>query len=60
MAGEDDIYTIYFEKQQKALKSAKSIEGRIFTREEQASHHCQVGNLKLAIDYILDWVERKS
>lgn len=60
MAGKDDIYTIYFEKQWKALKNARSIEGRIFTREEQASHHCQVGNLKLAIDYILDWVERKS
>ncbi len=60
MAGEDDIYTIYFEKQKNALKNARSTEGRIFTRAEHASHHCQVGNLKLAIEYILDWIDRKS
>lgn len=60
MAGEEDIYTIYFDRQRKALKNARSVEGRIFTKEENASHHCQVGNLRLAIGYILEWVERKS
>lgn len=57
LAGEDDMYTIYFEKQRKALTSAKTVTGRIFTRAETASQHCQVGNIKLLLDYILNWIE---
>ena len=57
MAGSDDIYTIFFEEQKKALKNAHSVSGRIFTREEQASHHCQVGNLGLALNYIIEWLD---
>lgn len=56
MAGADDLYTVYYEEQLKALSCAKSVTGRIFTKEESASHHCQIGNMKLALDYILDWV----
>ena len=29
---------------------------RLFTRAEQAHQHCQVGNLRLALDFILDWI----
>ncbi|WP_394924669.1 alpha/beta hydrolase family protein [uncultured Robinsoniella sp.] len=60
LAGEEDIYTVYFDQQIKALTNAKSVSGRIFTKEENASHHCQVGNLQLAMDYILDWVDSKA
>jgi hypothetical protein len=60
MAGEDDIYTIYYEDQKKALMNARSVESRVFTREENASHHCQVGNLKLAMDYMIEWIDRKN
>jgi len=60
LAGADDLYTIYFDEQKQALTAARSVEGRIFTREESASHHCQVGNLGLALGYIFDWVERKQ
>lgn len=59
LAGAEDIYTVYFEKQMKALTNAKSVSGRIFTKEENASHHCQVGNVQLALDYILVWVDSK-
>lgn len=59
LAGAEDIYTVYFEKQMKALTNAKSVSGRIFTKEESASHHCQVGNVQLALDYILNWVDSK-
>lgn len=59
LAGSDDIYTIYFDQQKQALTEARSVEGRIFTREENASHHCQIGNLELAFSYIFDWIERK-
>ena len=43
-------------KQKKALIKAKSVTGRIFTRKEQAQNHCQVGNIKLTLDYILHWI----
>lgn len=60
LAGSDDIYTIYFNEQKQALTAARSVEGRIFTREESASHHCQVGNLGLTFNYIFDWIARKQ
>ncbi|MFX0093026.1 MAG: alpha/beta hydrolase, partial [Candidatus Hodarchaeota archaeon] len=56
--GEKDHFAplkLYY-KQKKALINAKSVTGRIFTREEQAQNHCQVGNIKLALDYILHWI----
>lgn len=39
------------------LTQAKSITLRLFTKEEQASDHCQCGNTKLALDTILKWLE---
>lgn len=59
LAGEEDIYTTFFDKQKKALIHAKSVTGRIFTKNECASHHCQIGNIGLVLDYILNWIERK-
>lgn len=58
LAGADDIYTVFYEEQMRALYEAHSKEGRIFTREESASHHCQIGNLALALDYIIGWIDR--
>ncbi|WOO37679.1 alpha/beta hydrolase [Anaerocolumna sp. AGMB13020] len=59
LAGEEDIYTVYFEKQRRALTNARSVSGRVFKKEENASHHCQVGNVQLVLDYILAWVASK-
>ncbi len=42
------------------LPNTWSLTGRIFTAEEQAQNHCQVGNIKLALDVILQWVDEKS
>lgn len=42
---------------EKRLTNAKSITKRTFTEQEHASHHCCVGNQKLAIDFIGDWLE---
>ncbi|MCK9590401.1 MAG: alpha/beta hydrolase [Methanoregula sp.] len=47
-------------KQVNALKNARSLTARIFTREEQAQNHCQVGNIGLALDVMLKWIEEKS
>jgi len=47
-------------KQVNALKNARSLTARIFTREDQAQNHCQIGNLGLALDVMLKWIEEKS
>lgn len=44
-------------KQMQALTNAKSITARIFTRAEHAQSHGQVGNIGLAIDVIVGWVD---
>jgi len=46
--------------QLKALTNARSVEDRVFTKEDQAQNHCQVGNIRLSLDHILDWISRKT
>jgi len=43
-----------------ALLNAKSVTDKIFTKEEHAQNHCQIGNIKLALDTMLKWIEEKS
>jgi len=47
-------------KQVNALRNARSVTGRIFTKEEQAQNHCQVGNIGLALGVMVKWIEEKS
>jgi len=60
MAGEDDhmIPLKEYMKNESGFCNARSITGKVFNADEQASNHCQVGNIKLALDVILDWVRR--
>ncbi len=60
LAGKSDLYTIYYEDQLKALTNARSVTGRLFTEEECADHHCQIGNLQLALRTVTDWIEEKT
>ena len=60
LAGEADLYTVFYEEQLKALKNARSVTGRLFTKEDQADHHCQVGNMGLLLQTILQWIEEKT
>jgi len=46
--------------QVQALTNAKSVTARIFTREDQAQNHCQVGNLGLALDVMDYWIQEKT
>jgi hypothetical protein len=59
LAGSEDHYvpTSQFFAQMKALINARSVTGRIFTRMDNAQNHCQVGNVRLALDVIIDWIE---
>ena len=45
-------------KEINVLKNVKSLAFRLFTDKEEAENHCNVGNGKLAIDEILDWIYR--
>lgn len=62
LAGEKDhmIPLKEYHKNMNGLRNARSVTGRIFTTEEQAQNHCQVGNLRLALDVICHWIEQKS
>ena len=60
LAGESDIYTVFLQQQKAALTAARSVETRLFTKAEHADHHCQIGNTKLVLDTILEWIDRKG
>ena len=60
LAGESDIYTVFLKEQIEALTCARSVESRLFTAKEHADHHCQIGNTKLVLDTILDWIAKKE
>ncbi|MHA1926101.1 MAG: alpha/beta fold hydrolase [Candidatus Thorarchaeota archaeon] len=60
LAGETDhlISPRELEKTKQGLINARSVTTRIFTQEEHASNHCQVGNIPLATDVILNWIQQ--
>jgi len=40
-----------------ALTNAKSVTEKVFTEEENAQNHCQIGNVGLALRTMLEWIE---
>ena len=46
--------------QLKVLRNARSVEDRIFYKPDHAQNHCQIGNIKLALDFILNWLNKVS
>lgn len=40
------------------LKNVKSLTFRLFTDKEDAQNHCNVGNRKLVLDSICNWIEQ--
>ena len=45
--------------QLKALKNARSVSDIVFTKESQAQNHCQIGNIGLMLDTMIDWLDDK-
>jgi pimeloyl-ACP methyl ester carboxylesterase len=62
LAGEKDHYIpmCQFKRCKEKIKNAKSMTSRCFTRKEGGEQHCQIGNHIIAVDTILDWIERIS
>jgi hypothetical protein len=46
-----------FHQQIAAPTNARSVTARLFTRAEQGHQHCQVGNLGLVLDFMLNWID---
>lgn len=46
--------------QVKAFTNAKSVTARVFIKKECAQNHCQIGNIGLALDTIVKWIEEKK
>ncbi len=59
LAGADDHYVPLkqLRRQSANLVSARSVTTRTFTAAEQASNHCQVGNIGAAVRVIQGWLE---
>ncbi len=59
MAGAEDHYVPLrqLSAQIQTLTNARSVTARVFTRAESAQNHCQIGNLGLAVQVILGWVD---
>lgn len=56
---EDHFIPIRLHKRQvKALVNANSVTDRIFTKEEHSQNHCQIGNIGLALDVVIKWIEK--
>ena len=61
LTGKEDHFIPFkmHDKQVKALTNASSVAARVFTKEDQAQNHCQIGNLGLALDVMAEWIEKK-
>ena len=46
--------------QLRALTNARSVTGRVFTREEHAQNHCQTGNVGLGLEVMAEWIAAMS
>lgn len=60
IGGENDAFQPpkLLKKQEKALTNARSITTRIFTKEEHADQHCQIGNIGLVLKVMLEWIKQ--
>lgn len=59
LVGENDVFQPpkLADAQQAALTGARSVVRRTFTAEEHADRHCQMGNIGLACEVLLQWLE---
>lgn len=62
LAGEKDHFVPLkmFYRQKEALVNARSVRGRLFTALENGDQHCQVGNIDLAWEEIVGWLNSLS
>jgi hypothetical protein len=58
---EDHFIPFRLHKEQlKRLTSARSVADRVFTREDHAHNHCQIGKMGLALEGMGEWIDKKA
>ncbi len=62
LTGRDDHFIPFkrHKKQVQALTNANSVTTRVFTKEEHGQNHCQIGNIGLALDVMVKWIDEIS
>ena len=62
LAGEKDHYipNDQFSRLSQKIKYARSLSTRMFTEAEGGEQHCQIGNHMLAVNEILNWMDKIS
>jgi hypothetical protein len=60
LAGQNDHYipVSQFYDQIRSLTNVRSLTARLFTRSESAQNHCQIGNIGLSLDVIINWLDQ--
>lgn len=48
------------EEQLRRLTHAKSVTDRVFTKEDHADNHCQIGNIGLALKVMREWLDETT
>jgi hypothetical protein len=61
LAARDDHFIPFrlHEQQLRRLTAARSVTDRVFTAAEHAHNHCQIGNIGLALQVMLEWIDSK-
>jgi pimeloyl-ACP methyl ester carboxylesterase len=62
LAGEHDHFVPVrqYHDQLAWLTAARSVTGRLFTTAEGGGEHCQLGNVALAVETMLDWIATRG
>lgn len=60
-SAQDHFIPLRLHKEQlRRLAGARSVTDRVFTAEEHAQNHCQIGNMGLALKVMKDWIDEKG
>jgi pimeloyl-ACP methyl ester carboxylesterase len=62
LASRDDHFIPFrlHRQQLRRLTAARSVTDRVFTKEEHAQNHCQIGNIGLALKVMRQWIDKKT
>ena len=62
LASRDDHFIPFrlHQQQLRRLSAARSVTDRVFSREDQAQNHCQIGNTGLVLQVMKEWIDTKT
>ena len=62
LASRDDHFIPFrlHQEQLRRLTAARSVTDRVFSREDHAQNHCQIGNIGLALQVMKEWIDTKT